>query len=287
MKRNLLQNVKWRHLMLIATAVGLQSCSKEETPLSSSTTDQPVAMRLSYELEAITHREIISAGQNTNLAFLDEIASEPVVDRQAVDILVFEDGSADYLIEKREPQRLKLPSPFEGVPLDDTPPIVKTKVTGGMAYFYGERDDLLYQHPVEENYAFLRHMDQLTGEYNWEAAAQAEGATLEQRGEGILLIRRPVVDEISTEGPALRSTPGRYTEEVILKSLNLLLKSSLREADGQLVSRMVNRHTYQEDQDQWVPEQVYYEEYGTDEATGSQYVSRTTYYYDNYSLQIN
>ena len=70
-------------------------------------------------------------------------------------------------------------------------------------------------------------------------------------------------------------------------TLNLLLKSSLREADGQLVSRMVNRHTYQEDQDQWVPEQVYYEEYGTDEATGSQYVSRTTYYYDNYSLQIN
>ena len=102
-----------------------------------------------------------------------------------------------------------------------------------------------------------------------------------------MIIRRPIADNAEAEGPALRSAPGRYTEEVVLKNLNLLLNSSLFEADGQLVSRMVNRHTYQEDQDQWVPERVYYEEYGTDEATGSQYVSRTTYYYDNYSLQTN
>ena len=114
MKHNLFQNVRGElYLVLLAVMVGLQACSKEETPLSASTTGQPVAMRLSYELEAITHREIISAGPTTNLAFLDEIASEPVVDRQAVNISIFEDGSADYLIEKQEPQRMKLPSPFE------------------------------------------------------------------------------------------------------------------------------------------------------------------------------
>lgn len=272
-------------LLLAACAPESELTQKDSNHFSEQ--NKPVAMRLSYELEAITHRETLNAGPNADLAFLDEIASEPVVDRQAVGILIFEDGSADYLIEKRAPQRLVLPSPFEGVPADDTPPIVKTKVTGGMAHFYGEQDNLLHQHPVEENYTMLTQMAQLTGEYNWEEEAKAEGVTVEAVSKGVLLIRRPAPDETGTEGLALRSAGGRYTEEVIIRNLNLLLKSSLFEADGQLVSRAVNRHAYQKDKDQWVPERVYYEEYGTDETTGSQYVSKTTYYYDNYSIQTN
>ena len=269
-------------------AVGVQACSKEETPLLSSTTnDQPVAMRLSYELEAITHREIISAGQNTNLTFLDEIASEPVVDRQAINISVFEDGSADYLIEKRTPQRLSLPSWFEGVPPNDMPPIDKTKVAGGMAYFYDAQDNLIYQHPIEEDYAMKEQMLRLTGQYDWETEAKAAGAKVESISEGILRIRRTVSDEGFTEGPALRTAAGRYTEEVVVPKLNLLLGNSLHEADGTLISRTVNKYSHQEDEGTWIPEQMYYEEHGTDGVTGSAYVLRTTYYYDNYSLQTN
>ena len=36
-----------------------------------------------------------------------------------------------------------------------------------MAYFYGEQDQLLHQHPMEEDYPFLGQMDQLTGNYDW------------------------------------------------------------------------------------------------------------------------
>ncbi len=288
MKRNLFQNVKWRHLVLITVAVGVQACSKEETPLLSSTINtQPVAMRLSYELEAITHREILSARQNTNLTFLDEIASEPVVDRQAVDILVFEDGSADYLIEKRTPERMSLPSWFEGVPPNDMPPINKTKITKGIAYFYDAQDNLIYQHPMEEDYAMGEQMKRLTGQYDWETEAKAAGAEVKSLSEGIIRIRRAVPDEGITEGSALRTAAGRYTEEVVMPGLNLVLGNSMHEADGTLISRTMNKYSQREDKGAWVPEQMYYEEHGIDEVTGSAYVSRTTYYYDNYSLQTN
>ena len=249
--------------------------------------DQPVAMRLSYELEAMTHREVLEPGKSSSLTFLDEIASEPVASRQAISIVAFADGSTDYLIEKRSPERILLPDPFEGVPPNDTPPVVRTKITSGTAYFYDAQDNLLYQHPMEEDYAMYDQMLRLTGQYDWEADAQAEGATVERLNETTLKIIRPVPNEGIAEGPAQRTTSGRYTEEVVVPDLNLLLGSSLYEADGTLVSRMVNKYNYEEDKDEYIPELMYYEEYGTNETIGSQYVSYTTYYYDDYSLQIN
>ena len=139
---------------------------------------------------------------------------------------------------------------------------------------------------MEEDYSMRDQIAVLTGNYDWKAEAEAVGGRVELLEEGRLLIRKPVPSDIQ-EGPALRTTAGRYTEDVVIPDLNLLLGSSLFEANGELVSRMVNKYNYQEDKDQWQPELMYYEEHGTNEVTGSQYVSKTTYYYDNYSLQIN
>ena len=192
-----------------------------------------------------------------------------------------------YSIEERHPEHIDIPSPFEGVPASDVPPIAKTKITAGMAYFYDSRDNLLYQHAVEEDYGMQDQIAVLTGKYDWKAEAEAVGGKIEALEEGLISIRKPVLSTNQTEGPALRTAAGRYTEDVIVPDLNLLLGSSLFEADGKLVSRMVNKFNYQEDKDQWQPEMMYYEEHGTNEVTGSQYISKTTYYYENYSLEIN
>ncbi len=243
-------------------------------------------MSLSYELEAITHQEVVNPGKNENFSFIDEIAGEPMASRQAINIVVYADGSADYLIEERVPERIDLPSPFEGVPANDLPPIAKTKMTAGMAYFYDDQDNLLYQHPVEEDYSMRDQLAVLTGKYDWKSEAEAVGGKVELLEEGKLLIRKPVPGDLQG-GPAVRTAGGRYTEDVVIPELNLLLGSSLFEANGELVSRMVNKYNYQEDEDQWQPELMYYEEHGINEVTGSKYVSKTTFFYDNYSLQIN
>ncbi|MGF1636803.1 MAG: hypothetical protein ACFCUU_06995 [Cyclobacteriaceae bacterium] len=236
----------------------------------------------------MTHREVLNPGQNTTLAFLDEIASEPVVSRQAIEITVFEDGSADYLFTERSPKLFSLPPSSEGVPPDDTTPIVKTKITKGMAYFYDAQDNLMNQHYMGEDYGMRDLMLQLTGQYNWEAEAKAQGATVEHLSETTLLIRKPVpVNENVSEGPALRGTGGRYTQEVVVPDLNILLGSSLHEANGDLVSRVTHKYDYRQEKNEWIPKQIHYEEYATDEVTGSSYISRTTYYYENYSLQIH
>ena len=245
-------------------------------------------MRLSYELEAITHQEVVSPGKSEGFSFIDEIAGETVASRQAVNVVVYADGRADYLIEERHPEHIDIPSSFEGVPANDIPSVAKTKVTGGMAYFYDNQDNLLYQHPMEEDYGMRDQIAVLTGKYDWKAEAEAVGGKVEELEEGRLLIRKPAPDIApQEEGPALRTAAGRYTEDVVIPELNLLLGSSLFEANGELVSQMVNKYTYQEDKKQWQPELMYYEEHGINEVTGSQYVSKTTYYYDNYSLQIN
>ncbi len=245
-------------------------------------------MRLSYELEAIIHQEVVSPGKSEGFSFIDEVAGEPVASRQAINVVAYADGSADYLIEEQQPEHIDLPSSFEGVPANDIPPVAKTKVTGGMAYFYDSQDNLLYQHPMEEDYSMRDQIAVLTGKYDWKAEALAVGGKVEELEEGRLLIRKPVFNTTQQEeGPALRTAAGRYTEDVVIPELNLLLGSSLFEANGELVSRMVNKYNYQEDKGQWQPEMMYYEEHGTNEVTGSQYVSKTTYYYNNYSLQIN
>lgn len=238
-------------------------------------------------MEAITHQEILSPGTNQDFAFLDNIGSEPVATRQAVKVVIFSDGSANYLMEKQIPERLILPSAFEGVPPSEDPPITKTKVTGSMAYFYDDQDNLLYQHPVEEDYALLEDVARLTGSYDYEAEALAEDAEVEWLNETTMRIRKPVPDESGGEGLALRTAGQRYTEEIVVPKLGIVLGSSIHESNGELVCRIKNRYSYSEDKDQWQPKSVYYEEYGTDEVTGSQYVSQTTYYYDNYSLQTN
>lgn len=283
---------KNRHWSLLAVGIiVLGSCSPEHELDQKDSShfpsqNKPTALRLRYELEAVTHREVLTPGDQKHLTFLDEIASEPVASRHAVDMVVFQDGSTDYLIEEQEPQHVSLPNDFEGVPANDLAPVAKTKITGGMAYFYDELDNLLYEHPMEEDYAMRDQITRLTGEYDWEAEAKAESAEIEAVNETTILIRKPLPEEPTTEGPALRKA-GRYTEEVIVPDLNLFLGSSLHEASGEVISRMAYKYAYQEENEKWIPELMYYEEYSTNEVTGSAYVSKTTYYYDNYSLQTN
>lgn len=267
----------------------LLACSPEltEEARQSSrfpTSDQATQLRLSFELEAITHQEIVSSGGNTNLDFLDEISSEPVASRQAVQLAVYQDGRSEYLIEEQEPQRFPLPSNFEGVPANDVKPIVKTKISGGMAYFYDAQDALLYEHPMEEDYFLSEQIARFSGQYDWAAQAEAEGADVETLEGGTLLIRKAVPAEEMPSDPAMR-TAGRYTEEVVVPDLNLLLGASLHEANGNLVSRIVYKYNYLADKDQWIPEKMFYEEHGKNATTGSQYISKTNYYVENYNLQ--
>ncbi|MFP4091750.1 MAG: hypothetical protein ACLFUB_17215 [Cyclobacteriaceae bacterium] len=267
----------------------LLACSPEltEEARQSSrfpTSDQATQLKLSFELEAITRQEIVSSGGKADLNFLDEISSEPVASRQAVQLAIYPDGRSEYLIEEQEPQLFSLPSDFEGVPPDDIPPIVKTKISGGMAYFYDAQDVLLYEHPMEEDYFLAEQIARLSGQYDWAIQAKAEGAEVETLDGGTLLIRKAVPAEEMPSGPAMRMA-GRYTEEVVVPELNLLLGASLHEADGSLVSRMVYKYNYLEDKDQWIPEKMWYEEHGTNATTGSQYISKTNYYIDNYNLQ--
>ncbi len=279
--------IKYLHfagVLLLGACSSDNDLSESHNQLSGQ--NKPIAMKLSYELESLTQREVLDPGENANLAFLDEIASEQVASRQAVEIILYEDGRADFLIEKRSPKLFSLPPSFEGVPPDDTAPVTKTKITNGTAFFYDEQGNLIYQHPMEEDFAMRGLMLRLTGQYDWEAEAKAEGAIVENLSETTLLIRK-LVDEGPNEGSALRVSSGRYTEEVIVPDLNILLGSSLHEANGDLISRMTHKYDYREDKDEWIPKQMYYEEYVTDQVTGSRYISRTTYHYDNYSLKIN
>ncbi len=248
--------------------------------------DKSIAMTLSYELESLSQREYLSSGAKGNFAFLDDIASEPITNRQAFHVTVFEDGSADYLIEERSPKLFSVPPSFEGVPLDDTAPVTKTKITNGIAYLYDAHDNLMYQHAMKEDFAMRELMLRLTGRYNWEAEAKAKGATVENLNENTILIRKAVLENGSNE-PAFRTKSGRYVEEVIVPDLNILLGSSLHEANGDVVSRMTYKYDYREAKDQWVPKQMYYEEFAIDEVTGSRYVSRTNFYFENYVLQTN
>jgi hypothetical protein len=153
-----------------------------------------------------------------------------------------------------------------------------------MAYFYDAKDALLYEHPMEEDYFLAEQVARLSGQYDWAAQAKAEGAEVETLEGGTLLIRKAVPAEEMPNDPAMR-TAGRYTEEVVVPELNLLLGSSLHEANGTLISRMMYKHNYLADKDQWIPEKMFYEEYGTNATTGSQYISKTNYYIDNYNLQ--
>ena len=155
-----------------------------------------------------------------------------------------------------------------------------------MAYFYDAQGNLMFTHPMEEDYAMRDHMLRLTGQYDWEAEALAEGATVENLNETTILIRKSVGED-NTSGPVFRSKSGRYTEEVIVPDINIVLGSSMHEGNGDLVSRVKYMYDYRKEKDEWVPKQIYYEEYATDEVTGSRYISRTTYYYENYSLQTN
>lgn len=184
------------------------------------------------------------------------------------------------------PKLFSLPPDFEGVPPDDTTPVSKTKIANGMAKFFDANGKLMFEHPMEEDYAMRELMLRLTGQYDWEAEALADGATVENLNETTILIRKPIVED-NTAGPALRSKSGRYTEEVIVPDLNILLGSSIHEANGEIISRMTHKYDYRQDIDEWVPQHMYYEEYATDEVTGSRYISRTTNYYENYSLEIN
>ena len=135
---------------------------------------KPAALRLSYELEAITYQDIVSSGENKDFSFIDEIAGEPMASRQAINVVVYTDGSADYLIEEQTPEHIDLPSPFEGVPANDLSPVVKTKVTGGIASFYDDQDNLVYQHPMEEDYSMRDQIAVHTGNYDWKARKQVQ-----------------------------------------------------------------------------------------------------------------
>jgi hypothetical protein len=264
-----------------------QNCSRDEPEKNNDTAlhNENAVMQLSYELEAVTYQEILSPGENTDFNFLDEIAAEAIASRQSINIKIYQDGSTEFLIEEKKPKRISTPSTFEDVLPNDIPPIVKTRISAGMAYFYDAEENLVSQHPMEENSGMLEQINRLMGLYDWEESAKAEGAEIETLANGSLLIRKPVPGQNNEQGPFTRSAGQAYTEELIVPDLNLLLGSSLHQGDGELLSRMVYKYAYQEDQDSWYPERIDYEEYASNEVTGSDYVSKTIYYFDNYSLK--
>jgi hypothetical protein len=76
-----------------------------------------------------------------------------------------------------------------------------------------------------------------------------------------------------------------YQEEVIVEDLNLLLGSSLHLQDGTLVMRNVYKYRHHPQDDLWLPEISYHEEFLQDEVTGSTITKKTTNFYDNFKIR--
>ena len=248
--------------------------------------EQFLTTRVSFDLESVTERKITSRGPNDNLAFLDDIASEIVASRQFVQVGVYPDGRADYVVEERVPSFDPNGGYKHNSLPNDLPSIHRTEVIAGIAYFYDRNGNLLSQHDTGNDNAMRRQVDQLTGTYKWMDEALEEGAEIEELDDNTIIIRRPYKEETSEPGSVSTKAVKGYTEEVVVTDLNILLGHSLHEADGTLLMRTIFKYSEPNAEGLWLPEMSYTEEYGTDEVTGTTYIEKTTNTFNDFQVAI-
>ena len=268
----------------------LFGCAEDELQtddtLPSAGLPDNVRARLSYDFETLSWREITGVGANPDLAFLDNIASEPTADRQALSIDFANDGQLTITAEKRTPIHSDLPSRFDaGVPLsDDIPQLYRMVLTDGRYDYYDRNGRLINSHANDDEVLDPTYLQKLLGAYDWAAAAARDGATVTSIDENTIKIIRRIKLPPAPGGGGNKSVDEIIAEDIILKDLNIQLGGTIRDDRGELLSRMAIQHQYLADQQRWVPEFSHYEEFLTDPVTQAKYTAITTAYYDGYTF---
>lgn len=142
----------WLTPVLTLLCLSLTSCSPEQslTPEDGTSADRFLSGKLSYGFETITWREIVEAGPNENLAFLDQIVGEPTANRQHITVDFLNSSSVKVTTIEEEPIHNKLPSRFDGVPASDIVPVHRTVMENDVLSLYAESGELLFQRDLPE-----------------------------------------------------------------------------------------------------------------------------------------
>jgi hypothetical protein len=162
-------------------------------------------------------------------------------------------------------------------------------VQNSTVYFYSKSGNLLHSQPIDFETTILTDIEKLLGNVDWLANARTEGVEVEHIKDQSYIIRRPVELEPDSEDMKVneKSLTGAYTEELIVADLNLLIGTSLHEADGSIIMKMIYKYRFDEACDRWLPKLCYSEEFENDPTTGSKLVTKTTDYYDNFQITTN
>jgi len=258
----------------------LSACSEETSITASDEGDRFAIMQLSFDLESVSFGEILDRG-NEGPAYLDDIGTEMSAIRQSVEIMVYPDGRTDYTLIKQEPKHATEHVFTEAPPGDDVPVIHRTEVRGRTISFYTKAGTKIAQQELDDDFSLLEDIQKIKGTFDWEKDARESGATVEQLTENTIRIQKPFDLPEGKNNEHLKSS-GAYFEQIYVTDLGLVLGGSLYDGDGVKLFQSVNKYTYREAEEDWVPEIVYYEDHQVNPVTRTSYVTKTTNYYENW-----
>jgi hypothetical protein len=287
-------------LLTLALVLLIISCSKNElndSPTSATKSTSPGVARISFDAEAF---KLSQLADSAKASAFEKTAAAPRADRQKIDIDIYEDGTSAWVMEKQQPKNDV--KEHHLTPVDTT--IRETQTTridrAGNATYYDNTGSLIRQHKLtipsfntlaneikrDPSAAFgavgvpsAERLKQLL------STATASGAIIQDLGNGKTSIRTTHTTPTATNAAAKTTGSGNYhSVDIIDTRLNLVLGSTLYDANEEVVSKAYYAYTFENQKAR--PKAIYSEIWNTDK-NGNKVKSISNTYFYQFSATVN
>ncbi len=296
MKKQLFRPARLLPLALILLII---SCSKNElnnSPTSATKSTNPGIVRISFDAEAFKMSQLADPAKAS--AF-EITAAAPRADRQKIDIDIYEDGTSAWVMEKQQPKNDV--KEHHLTPIDST--IRETQTTqidrAGNATYYDNTGSLIRQHKLT-----IPSFNTLVSEIKRDptaafgavgvpsterlkqvlANAAAVGAVVQDLGNGVTSIRIPHASPVSNAAARTSGSGDYHSVDIINTQLNLVLGSTLYDANEEVVSKVYYAYTFENGKAK--PKASYAEIWNTDKKANKVKSISNTYFYQ-FSATVN
>jgi hypothetical protein len=289
---------KWitQWIPILLTAFLLYGCSFADS-LNANSEDLPTdgIIQLNFDAEVLAYQTLENAA---NATFLEKIAAQARASRSKVSVNVYDDGTAEWRMEKLEPKHdVKI---VDKTPANTMP---QTKITRidrtGKASFFDANHKLLHQDDmkmpslvdfvakVKKNPNAVYDLAGVKSVDNAQRIIQEaknSGAVVKTLNDGLISIR--TVTSKNNANAKVGTANDKYVSEAVYNpNLNILTSTTLYNKDNELLSRTV--YTYKLNEKQELVPDANYSEMWDKDATGKTQKTVSNIYFNSLSATIN